>query len=211
MNSMIIIGAGGLAIEILEILKQNSHYSKIYFFDNINRLEKKLLFDKYRILTSYDEVLQIYEQEKSFDFCIGFGGIQNKSNLVKKFEKLGGKLTSIISDNSFVGTHNVKISPGVIIMPGVKISNNVKIGKASLIYYNSVITHDCTIGDFCELAPNVNILGNVNVGNRVWCGSNSVLFPNIKIGDNVVVGAMALVNKNVKDNATVIGIPAKCI
>ena len=40
MNSMVIIGAGGLAMEILEILKQNSYHSKIYFLDNINSLEK---------------------------------------------------------------------------------------------------------------------------------------------------------------------------
>ena len=71
-------------------------------------------------------------------FLLRIWGIQNKSDLVKKFENLGGRLTSIISDNSFIGTHNVEISPGVIIMPG-EISNNVKIGKAGLIYYNSVI------------------------------------------------------------------------
>ena len=46
---MIIVGAGGLGIEILEILKETHTCNDIYFFDNVNELKSKLIYKKFKI------------------------------------------------------------------------------------------------------------------------------------------------------------------
>jgi sugar O-acyltransferase (sialic acid O-acetyltransferase NeuD family) len=207
---MIIVGAGGLAIEILEILKEKYQNNEIFFFDNINKFKSKLIYNQFKVLTTKEEVQEVFKKYGN-SYCIGVGGIKNKLKLINLFDCYGGELNSAISSKSFIGSYNVNIGKGSIIFPGVKISNSVSLGKACLVYYNSVITHECVIGDFCEISPSVNVLGKVTIGNKVWLGSNSTVMPKIKIGNNVTVGAMALVTKNVKDNITVVGIPAKRI
>ncbi len=51
----------------------------------------------------------------------------------------------------------------------------------------------------------------VIIGNDVWIGANSVIMPGVQIGHGVVIGATAVVTKNVPDYAIVAGVPAKII
>lgn len=50
-----------------------------------------------------------------------------------------------------------------------------------------------------------------SIGNDVWIGRGAVLFQGVNIGDGAIVGACALVTKDVPDYAIVAGIPAKII
>ncbi|WP_260267260.1 serine O-acetyltransferase [Pediococcus parvulus] len=49
------------------------------------------------------------------------------------------------------------------------------------------------------------------IGDNVYIGPGAKLFGKIHIGNNCAIGANAVVNKNVPDNVTVAGIPAKII
>lgn len=51
----------------------------------------------------------------------------------------------------------------------------------------------------------------VVIGNSVWVGAKSSFMGNIIVGDSAIVGACALVNKNVEPNTCVGGIPAKLL
>jgi acetyltransferase-like isoleucine patch superfamily enzyme len=46
------------------------------------------------------------------------------------------------------------------------------------------------------------------VGDRVRIGSNSTILP-VKIGNNVIIGAGSVVTKDIPDNVTVYGNPAR--
>ena len=84
---------------------------------------------------------------------------------------------------------------------GIIISKFAKIGSNCKIYHQVTIATknidgkfvSATIGDNCTLGTKCTILGGV------------------KIGNNVKVGANAVVTKDVPDNCTVVGIPAKII
>lgn len=53
--------------------------------------------------------------------------------------------------------------------------------------------------------------GDVIIGNDVWIGINVTILSGVHIGDGVVIGACALVNKDVPPYAIVGGVPAKLI
>lgn len=53
--------------------------------------------------------------------------------------------------------------------------------------------------------------GLPTIGNNVTIFANSVVVGPIKIGDNVTVGACTFINKNIPDNCTVLGNPARII
>jgi len=49
------------------------------------------------------------------------------------------------------------------------------------------------------------------IENNVWIGGGAILLPGVKIGQNAVVGAGAVVSRNVPENAVVAGNPAQVI
>lgn len=54
-------------------------------------------------------------------------------------------------------------------------------------------------------------VAEVVVGNDVWIGMRVVIMPGVRVGDGAVVGAGAVVTKDVPDFAIVGGVPAKII
>ena len=54
-------------------------------------------------------------------------------------------------------------------------------------------------------------VSEVIIGNDVWIGMRVIIMPGIKVGNGVVIGAGAVVTKDVPDYAIVGGIPAKII
>lgn len=74
------------------------------------------------------------------------------------------------------------------------------------------------IGDNFNIKNNTTI-GNINednlkrpwIGDNVFIGANVVIFGDIKIGNNVTIGAGAVVNKDVPDNAVVVGNPMRIV
>lgn len=210
---MIIIGAGGFAIELLEVLVSNKYgYSKenLFFFDNINRGLPKKIFGQYRIIKSIVEVENIFKTI-SREYCLGIGSPNNRELLNEKFENLNGELRSIISKNTSIGSFDTIISKGSTMMDGVRITNDVAIGKGALLNLNSTVGHNTKIGDFVELNPGVHVSGGCHIGNKTSIGTGAVVLPNVTIGKNVIIGAGSVIIREIPDNCTVAGVPGEII
>lgn len=77
---------------------------------------------------------------------------------------------------------------------GVTIEDEVQIGSHCSVY--SVSTID-------------NKQGRVRLKKNCKIGTHSVIMPGVTVGENAVIGAFSFVNKDIPDNVTAIGIPAK--
>jgi len=207
---MLIIGAKGFAIEILEILHQNKYQKDIAFYDDVSCDVSGKLYDKFKIIKNEIEAKDFFLKNAPA-FTIGIGDPKLRFKMYKKFKNISGALTSTIRDYSDIGHYDTNIHIGCNILSGVKVSNNVSIGKGCIIYYNSIIAHDCLIGDFVEISPSVNILGRVEISSLTHIGANATILPNIKIGKNSIIGAGSVVINDIPDNVLAVGVPAKII
>lgn len=79
-------------------------------------------------------------------------------------------------------------------------------------YGTIVINSKCKIGARCCLNVCVNIgMGGSVIGDDCYIGPGVKIVKPVHIGNNVVIGANAVVNKDIPDNTMVAGIPAKAI
>lgn len=206
---MLIVGARGFAKEVLEICHQKKELGNLVFYDDVNECPD-LLYERFPILKNTDCAKE-YFRSTDHRFTLGLGNPSLRKILADKFLNIGGHLVSTISPNADIGSYGVEIGDGSNILAGVKISNDVITGMASLIYYDSIITHDVTIGDFTEISPGVKILGRATIGSFCQLGTGTIILPDIKIGNHVITGAGTIVTKDLPDNCTAVGIPAKII
>ncbi|WP_316353236.1 CatB-related O-acetyltransferase [Candidatus Trichorickettsia mobilis] len=62
-----------------------------------------------------------------------------------------------------------------------------------------------------QYAPEIGLKGNTEVGNDVWFGTNAVIMPGVRIGDGAIIGAYAVVTKDVAPYSVVAGNPARVV
>ena len=117
-----------------------------------------------------------------------------------------------IGDNCFVG-------PFVEVQKGVLIGDRTKIQSHSFICELVSIGNDCFIGHgvmfindtFSKGEPangDVELWSKTTIGNNVSIGSNATILP-VKICDNTVIGAGAVVTKDILESGVYVGNPAK--
>ncbi|NHJ20017.1 MAG: N-acetyltransferase [Candidatus Lokiarchaeota archaeon] len=118
----------------------------------------------------------------------------------------------VIGKDCFVGPFveiqkNVTIGYGTRIQSHCFICDGVSIGKHCFIGHGTMFTNDLFVD-----SPNFEswIKKETKIGDNVRIGSNVTLLP-INVGDNAIIGAGAVVTKNVPANCVVAGNPAKII
>lgn len=104
---------------------------------------------------------------------------------------------------------------GIEIHPKVTIGDNFFIdhGTGVVIGETAVIGDNVTIYQCVTLGGTGKDKGDRHpkIGNNVTIGAGAKILGNIKIGDNCKVGANSVVLKEVKENSTVVGIPARVV
>lgn len=204
---MLILGAGGHAKEVYDIIK-NSYSCDLAFYDDVTPLEKRdPYFQKHHILKSPIEMLEWFKNHSN-SFVLGVGGIKARIIMQQKALDCGGICTSFIADNAFVSSDS-SFESGVNIMQMAFISNSVQLGNSVLINTRANIHHDVIIGDFSEIAPGAILLGKCRIGKMTFVGAGAIILPGVHIGDNCTIGAGAVVTYTIKDNQTVKGVPAR--
>lgn len=200
-KDIIIIGAGGHAKVIADIIYKSGDNLIGFLDDNLSLQGKKIYLDKKVIGTTKD-----IDKYKEYYFVIGIGNnsirkkINNENNL---------KLYTAIHPSAIIA-QDVKIGTGSVIMAGVVINPGTVIGKNCIINTCSSLDHDNLLEDYVHISPGAHLAGTVSVKEGTWICTGAIIKNNITIGKNNIIGAGGVVIKDIiEENATYIGVPAR--
>jgi sugar O-acyltransferase (sialic acid O-acetyltransferase NeuD family) len=201
---MIIAGAGGHGLEVLQLLlNQGIDPNSICFFDedpaksDSNLLPRPVISD----WTKLEDQLA-----KVPDFCLGVGNPEFRERLTIRMEELGGKFCGLRGEHSFGSIDSIDTFD---LMSFAFLGPVTYLGKGVLINTRANIHHECRVGDFTEIGPGAMLLGAVQVGKKCRIGAGAIILPGIKLGDEVIVGAGAVVTRDLAKGQKVKGVPAK--
>jgi sugar O-acyltransferase (sialic acid O-acetyltransferase NeuD family) len=154
---------------------------------------------------------EVIHRLKNYDFfaCVGHNGIREKIH-TQLSQYLGINPINAIHPSAVISA-SVKMGDGVMIAANATLNPLVELGQGVICNTSTSIDHECVIGDFTHIAPGAVLCGNVLVGRGTFVGANSVIRQGIRIGNNVTIGAGTVVIKDIPDNATVVGNPARSL
>lgn len=188
-----LIGAGGLASEILS-----------FFGKNIEYLYDGTILEPY---TRYGKTVN-NKFKKSNIYAIGIGYPEIKRRAINSIcEKINWSYP-LIHKCATIGD-NVFVDVGSIVFPKAVLTANIKIEKLATINSNVVIGHDCKIGEMFHASAGAVISGNVTIGDRVFLGANSTIKEKISICSDVVIGAGSVVIRDIIEPGTYAGNPIR--
>jgi sugar O-acyltransferase (sialic acid O-acetyltransferase NeuD family) len=205
---MIILGAGGLAIQVLDVAERLGFEGKLTFFDNVNKYPEDPKLVGYPILRTVEEVKKTVQASN----CLLVSGIAKPATrkaIHQLFKTEGLSFHTLVAKSAVMGRHEVVIGDGTVILENVSIESTAKIGKGCLLNTGCRLFHGVQTGDFCEIAPGALLLGNVHIGNEVFIGANAIILPGVHIGDQAVIGAGTVVTKNVPAGVLLKGVAGK--
>jgi acetyltransferase-like isoleucine patch superfamily enzyme len=92
------------------------------------------------------------------------------------------------------------------------VAESVRLGEGVMIHHPSLVNlYGCTIGDETQIGSFVEIQKNAAVGARSKISSHSFICEGVTIGENSMIGAGAVVTRDVGDGELFAGIPSRLV
>lgn len=205
LRRVILIGAGGHAKVIADILKKDRTMDIVGCTDNnpgSDLLGIPILGD--------DSILpELYDQGIRHAF-VAVGDNRLRSLLAQKVTRIGFELVNAMSPHAYVAD-SVELGNGIAVMAGAVIHAEARIGDCTIINTQASVDHECVIGEGCHIAPGSTLSGNVTVGSGTFLGTGTKVIDGIRIGAWSMIGAGSIVVRDLPDGCLAMGVPARVV
>lgn len=206
-KKVLIYGASGYGKVILDILEKTPDVEVAGFFDTDEAKDGRK-FCGYLVRHASEEALK-QAREGGVEYAtISIGDGDERAKIASRLSEKGFKFFTAVHPAAVVGK-GVEIGEGTVVVARAVVNPYAQVGKHVIVNTGAVVEHDNVIGDFVHIAPGVNLGGAVSVGDFSEVFTNATVLPRVKIGRHVIVGAGAVVLKDVPDSIVVVGNPAR--
>lgn len=211
MKNIVIIGSGGHAKVVADILLKRKEVLKEelniigFLDDNFQNLEYREIFN-ISILGNLELIEEF--KNKDYEYIIAIGNNLVRKEIAEKYSNL--IYYTAIHPTAVIG-NMVTIEEGTVVMANAVINSYSKIGKHCILNTSCVIEHDNNIKNYVHISPNTTLCGGVVIKEKSWIGAGSNIKQGVSIGKNVIVGAGTIVIRNIEDNVTAVGNPARIV
>lgn len=164
------------------------------------------------LLGGVQEFLQWAEKTQYLhEICglVAIGGSrgQDRLRLQELLVQSGISVHALIHQKAFVA-NTAQLGPGTQVLAMALVAAGASVGAACIVNHKASIDHECRIEDGVHIAPGATLCGCVTVETCAMIGAGAIVLPRRRIGRNSIVGAGAVVTRDVPADVVVAGNPA---
>ena len=211
MKDLIIIGASGFGREVAWLVERINEYSPTWnllgFIDDNESIQNTQI-NGYNVLGKTEDSDRFPD---AYYIC-AVGASKTREAIIKRIKEKNPRIKfGTLIDPSVKISELVTIEEGSIICADTIATVNIRIGSHVIINIDCTIGHDAVLEDFVTLYPSVNVSGTTHIGRCTELGTGLQIIQGKNIGKYTIVGAGAVVVKDIPDRCTAVGSPAKPI
>ncbi len=206
MSRLLVIGAGGHGRVVADTAREMGCWDDIAFLD-----ERYPGFSKsgdWPVVGGGADAVHMKDQYRELIVAIGDG--QLRLELLKRYRSAGFRIAVIVHPAASVSA-GAKLADGTVVMAHAAVNYGAKVGLGGIINTGSSVDHDCILGDAVHVCPGAHLAGEVSVGDFGWVGIGASIVQQRHLGISVTIGAGAVVTKDIPNQATACGVPARVI
>jgi len=198
MKKILLVGGGGHAHSVIDIIEENLEFKIAGIIEPVNKSRTDVL--GYPILGEDSNIEALLVNIPYGIVSVGqIKSAKTRKKLFGLLSKFGAKIPNIVSKYAYISKRS-SFERGSVILHGSVVNSGAKIGSNVIINNMALIDHDVTIGDHTHISTGARINGYVSIENECFIGSGAILKQGIKIGANSFITAGSLVTKDLAPN-----------
>lgn len=210
MRDIVIVGAGGFGREVQWLLERMNTCEKTwnlrgYIDDGV---AAGIMIDGLPVLGDVEYLKQI---EEPLAVVCAVGASKTRKKIIERIIDNKNLDFPNVIDPSVQRSERICMGKGNIICAGNLLTVDITLGDFNIINLDCTVGHDAVLHSYVTVYPSVNISGCVEVGDETELGTGSHIIQGRRIGRNTVVGAGAVVIRDIPSDCTAVGNPAKPI
>ena len=147
---------------------------------------------------------------EEYDLFVAVGNAAVRHRLLAALTEQGATVATLVHPHASVAW-DALLGVGTVVMAGAVVSTGARLADGAIVNTCASVDHDCTLGTCVHVAVGAHLCGTVTVGDGTWIGAGATVINNIKITTDCTVGAGAAVVKDITEQGTYVGVPAKRI
>lgn len=206
MEKTLLIGASGLAREVLAVIREGDTHVVFGVLDD----EWADMADE------FDGVPVLGPSERAIDYvdtkllvCVGSGVARERIVAKLTGYGIGAASYTTVIDPSVRNPASSAIGHGSILLANVNLTASVTIGSHVVVMPNVTLTHDDVVDDFATIAAGAVFGGGVHIGRAAYIGMNASVRQHVVVGDASTLGMSAALLNTLPAGETWIGVPAR--
>jgi sugar O-acyltransferase (sialic acid O-acetyltransferase NeuD family) len=189
---IVIVGAGSQGMIVADILERAGTPAIGFVDDTPGK----------NVLGTIDDLCAIEHDA----IIVAIGDNRSRRALVERLA--GERLATAIHPFTSIAP-SARIGEGSMISAGAIVQPRAVIGRSVILNTKASIDHDSVVGDFAHVSLNTTIGAEVRIGEETLIAAGATVVTGITIGGRSVIGAGAVVVRDVPDDVTAFGVPAR--
>ncbi|HSP99308.1 MAG TPA: NeuD/PglB/VioB family sugar acetyltransferase [Candidatus Dormibacteraeota bacterium] len=210
MEKIIVIGAGGLAKRILDILERTGEREIVGVVAPDRALGEQ--FFGYPVLGDDDQLAAIVARHRVDAAIVAIGDNWKRACAARTAHEAvpGLRFVSAIHPSAQVA-RGATIGCGTMVAAGAVLDSDASVGDFALLHIGATVSHDAVVGDFASVGLHAVACGAARIGDYTAIGVGANLIHRVAIGEHTVIGAGSTVTRDIPAYTVAYGSPARVV